>query len=58
VLIYRRGGSVRDVGEDSFRRLLVGELGRIGIEPQAYLTAALVDERREPVREGRRASRP
>jgi hypothetical protein len=58
VFVNRRGGAVGDIGENSLRRLLGRELGWIRVEPEAYLTAALVDERREPVREGRRTSRP
>jgi hypothetical protein len=58
MFVNRRGGAVGDVGEGGLRRLLRRKIGWIRVEPQAYLTAALVDERREPVREGRRTSRP
>jgi len=56
----RRGGQLGDrrlgVGR---RRPLPGQPGRIGVEAEADLAAALVYERREPIRERRQEiSRP
>jgi hypothetical protein len=52
------GGAVRYVGEIGAWSCLRRERGRIRIKAQTYLAAALVDERREPVRERRRTNRP
>ena len=35
-----------------------GELGRVGVEPEADLAAALFDERRQPIREGSALAQP
>jgi hypothetical protein len=49
------GGKVRGFG-----RPRPGQLGGVGVETETDLAAALVDERREPIREARRQglSRP
>jgi hypothetical protein len=52
------GGAVRYVGEICAWSCLRRERGRIRVKAQAYLAAALIDERREPIRERCRANRP
>jgi hypothetical protein len=58
VLEDRGARSVRDVGEGRLGSIDRKECGWVRVKAQAYLTAALVDERREPVGEGGRTSRP
>jgi hypothetical protein len=49
---YRRSGPPGGVGRGGVGPAPApGELGRIGVETQADLAAALLDERRQPVRE-------
>src|SRR5215208_2368788 len=48
----RRGRAITDIGEVRVRGGLVRKRRRIRVKAQAYLTATLVDERREPVCEG------
>jgi len=48
-----RGGSLR-IGrgvQDARQLPLPGQLGRVGVEAETDLTAALLDERREPIGE-------
>src|SRR5207253_3173844 len=52
VLEYRRGSAVGNVCEVGIRRRRFRKRGRVRVKPQAYLAAALVDERRESVCEG------
>jgi hypothetical protein len=60
VLGDRRGGQLcgRRAGIAGARPL-PGELGRVGVEAEADLAAALFDERREPIgKASQRISRP
>jgi hypothetical protein len=52
VLGYRAGGQLGGGGLRILRRLpLPGQLGRVGVEAEADLAAALLNERRQPIRE-------
>jgi hypothetical protein len=60
-MLYNRGGG--QLGgrrlSASRRRSLPGQLGRVGVEAEADLTATLSYQRREPIREQRQEiSRP
>jgi hypothetical protein len=46
-----RGGSQLGRRAIAGSRPLNGQLGRIGVEAEADLTAALIDERRQPIGE-------
>jgi hypothetical protein len=57
-LRHRRRGAVGYVGEVGVGCVIGRQLGRVRVEPETDLAPALVDERRQPVGEWGRVSRP
>jgi hypothetical protein len=58
-VLDHRGRSQIGRGLDGDRRPLPGQLGRVGVEAEADLTAALSNQRRQPIRKRRQEiSRP